>query len=258
MQHIEHDLGRRADPARSTDRAVFDTLLGVYAALAELVVTGRLLDEDRVREVEGHFHGFFSFLASGPPPRRLAELLALHRAGIVRFVGPDITLDVEDGVFVGRSGDRVVQARAAVEARLPRPDSALVTDPLVAGLLAVGELRSRPVVASDGTPLGGGQLVADQHGRAIRADGSVHPRRFLLGPAVSGSAGAGGFSRPGFNGPGLRQNDAVAADLLRTPLARAGAAGHLRSVATALDHDALDHQPTATTHPRDKDHRRVS
>ena len=169
-EHIALDLVRRADPSRSSDRAVFDTLLGVYAALAELVVAGRLQDEDRVRHVEGRFHGLFSFLGSGPPPRRLAELVALHRAGIVRFLGPDLELAFEDGVFVGRSGDRVVRARAAVDARLPRPDSALVTDPLVAGLLAAGELRSRPVSGRDGTSLGAGQLVADPDTRDTTRD----------------------------------------------------------------------------------------
>lgn len=244
-EHIRLDVVRRADASRSSDRAVFDALLGVYAALAELVVSGRLLDEDRVRHVEGHFHGLFSFLASGPPPRRLAELLALHRAGVVRFLGPDLELTIEEGAFVGRSGDRVVRARAAVDARLPRPDSALVTDPLVAGLLAAGELRSRPVMAADGTALGAGQLVADARARAVRADGTVHPRRYLLGPAVSGSAGAGGFSRPRFNGPGFRQNDAVARDLLTVAVSDRATA-RLR----------LAPHPVPTT--RDKDHRHAS
>jgi hypothetical protein len=32
---------------------------------------------------------------------------------------------------------------------------------------------------------------------------------------VSGSAGSAGFSRPGFNGAGFRQNDAVARQILR-------------------------------------------
>jgi uncharacterized NAD(P)/FAD-binding protein YdhS len=247
VAHVTADLRRRADPARSSDRAVFDTLLGVYAALAELVVSGRLLDEDRVRQVEGRFHGLFSFLASGPPPRRLAELLALHRAGIVRFLGPDLELAVEDGAFVGRSGRREVRARAAVDARLPRPDSSLVTDPLVAGLLSTGQLRSRPVTAADGTTLGAGQLVAEPRARAVRADGTVHPRRFLLGPAVSGSAGAGGFSRPGFNGAGLRQNDAVARDLLTTPITQ-----HLASTIPIASRPS--HQAVTETETRDKDH----
>ncbi|GAA1984447.1 FAD/NAD(P)-binding protein [Terrabacter lapilli] len=251
-EHITGDLTRRADPLRSCDRAVFDALLGVYAVLAELVVTDRLLDEDRVRHVESHFHGLFSFLASGPPPRRLAELLALHRAGVVRFLGPDLELSVEDGRFVARSGERVVRARAAVDARLPRPDSSLVTDPLVADLLRSGELRSRPVTAADGTSLGAGQLVADPRARGVRADGSIHPRRFLLGPAVSGSAGAGGFSRPGFNGPGFRQNDAVARDLLTVPISRPVVAApplHTAPPASVTRH----HHPT-----RDKDHRHAS
>jgi hypothetical protein len=247
-EHVGHDLARRADPSRSSDRAVFDTLLGVYAALAELVVSGRLLDEDRVRHVEGHFHGLFSFLASGPPPRRLSELLALHRAGIVRFLGPDLDLVIEDGAFVGRSGDREVRARAAVDARLPRPDSALVTDSLVAGLLASGELRSRPVTASDGSPLGAGQLVADGRARAIRRDCTVHPHRYLLGPAVSGSAGAGGFSRPRFNGPGFRQNDAVARDLLTVALAARTAPAHLGGTSS------IRPPHLAPVHPRDHDH----
>ena len=268
-EHVGHDLTRRADPSRSSDRAVFDTLLAVYAVLTELVVTGRLLDEDRVRHVEGHFHGLFSFLASGPPPRRLAELLALHRAGIVRFLGPQLELVIEDGAFVGRSGDREVRARAAVDARLPRPDSALVTDPLVAGLLASGALRSRPVTASDGTALGAGQLVDDARARAVRADGSVHPHRYLVGPAVSGSVGAGGFSRPRFNGPGFRQNDAVARDLLTVALAGRTTPAHLirssshrpprRAPVHAQDHDhhhRPQHDPRDT--PREKDHRHAS
>jgi uncharacterized NAD(P)/FAD-binding protein YdhS len=259
-EHVRRDLRRRANAHRSSDRAVFDTLLGVYAVLADLVVTGRLGDEDRVRHVEGHFHGLFSFLASGPPPRRLAELLALHRAGVVRFMGPDLDLTIEDGVFVARSGRREVRARAAVDARLPRPDSSLVTDALVAALLATGELRSQPVRASDGTALGAGQLVADARTRAVRADGSVHPRRFLLGPAVSGSAGAGGFSRPGFNGPGFRQNDAVARDLLTVPIGDSAVATHLHAASTSAP-TRTDDIHTTTDHPhftREKDHRHAS
>jgi uncharacterized NAD(P)/FAD-binding protein YdhS len=263
-EHVSGDLRRRADPGRSSDRAVFDTLLGAYAALAELVVSGRLLDEDRVRHVEGRFHGLFSFLASGPPPRRLAELLALHRAGVVRFLGPDLELSIEDGTFVGRSGGREVRSRAAVDARLPRPDSSLVTDELVARLLDSGELRSRPVTATDGTALGAGQLVADARTRAVRADGSVHPRRFLLGPAVSGSAGAGGFSRPGFNGAGFRQNDAVARDLLTVPVeARPATTPPSTTPSTTSRTTPIttrpSHRPIATTHhTRDKEHRHAS
>ena len=215
-QYIRADLTRRADPRHSADLAVFHALLACYGVLAGAVVAGQISPADRVRYVEGEFHGLFSFLASGPPPRRLAELLALHRAGFVRFAGPDLRVDVADGRFVGRSPavPGSVVADALVDGRLPTPDVRAAADPVISGLLAAGELAAEDLAAPDGTPLGGGQLLADARCRAIRADRSVHPRRFLLGASVSGSAGSAGFARPRFNAPGFRQNDKVARELL--------------------------------------------
>ncbi|WP_420124413.1 FAD/NAD(P)-binding protein [Nakamurella sp.] len=216
VEYVEADLRRRADPDFSADAAVFDALLTVYGVLGVLINRGLIAPADRIRFVEGDFHGFFSFLASGPPPRRLAELLALHRAGLVRFAGPEFEVTVQDGLFVGRSPavPGTVRARALVDARLPRPDVRSATDPVIRALLDRGELAAEPVPAASSRALGGGQLLADDLARARRADRSVHPRRFLLGPSVSGSAGSAGFSRPGFNGPGFRQNDAVARQIL--------------------------------------------
>ncbi|WP_371405200.1 FAD/NAD(P)-binding protein [Kribbella sp. NBC_00662] len=214
---IEGDLVRRADPAYSADLAVFNALLSIYSVLSRAITDGQLSDEDRVRKVETEWHGFFSFVASGPPPRRLEELLALHRAGIVRFAGPDLDVAIDNDVFVAKSPgvEGEIRARAFVEARLPRPDVLATTDPLLRGLLDSGALAADELFAADGTSLGGGQLKADSRSRAIRADGSTHEELFLLGPSVSGSAGSSGFSRPYFNGPGFRQNDAVARDLLK-------------------------------------------
>jgi hypothetical protein len=216
VDHITADLRRRADPYFSADAAVFDALLTVYAVLASALTSGRISAADRIRYVESQFHGFFSFLASGPPPRRLAELLALHNAGLIQFAGPEMTIEVTDGVFVGSSPavPGHIRARALVDARLPRPDVRAAADPIIRGLLVRGELAAEDVTLPGGRYLGGGQLLADPSCRAIRADRSVHPRRFLLGPSVSGSAGSAGFSRPGFNGPGFRQNDAVARTIL--------------------------------------------
>ncbi len=103
LGYVQGDLRRRADPYFSADAAVFDTLLTVYGVLAVALTTGKISAADRIRLVEGQFHGFFSFLASGPPPRRLEELIALHRAGLVQFAGPDFAVDVVDGAFSGSS-----------------------------------------------------------------------------------------------------------------------------------------------------------
>ena len=217
VQYIDGDLARRSDPQHSVDHAVFDALLTVYGVLAGAVVAGQVSAADRVRFLEREFHGLFSFLASGPPPRRLAELLALHRAGLVHFAGPDLEVTVDNGVFVGSSpaGPGTIEADALIDARLPRADVRSAADPVIAGMLAAGELAAEDLLAPDGTSLGAGQLLADAGCHAVRADRSVHPRRFLLGPSVSGSAGSAGFARPGFNGAGFRQNDKVARDLLR-------------------------------------------
>ncbi|MEV6410483.1 FAD/NAD(P)-binding protein [Kribbella sp. NPDC051718] len=224
---IEDDLLRRADPRYSADLAVFNALLSVYSVLSVAITAGLLSDEDRVRHVETEWHGFFSFVASGPPPRRLEELLALHRAGLVRFAGPSLDVALRNDRFVASSPalPREIEARAFVEARLPRPDVLATPDPLLKGLLASGVLAADELIASDGTSLGGGQLKADAECRAIKADGSVHPSLFLLGPSVSGSAGSSGFSRPHFNGPGFRQNDAVARQLLQLVAVQSEKAG---------------------------------
>lgn len=218
LDHIRSDLRRRADSYYSPDAAVFDALLSVYGVLAVALTSGVIGPVDRIRFVEGEFHGFFSFLASGPPPRRLAELLALHDAGLIEFRGPDFQVAIDNGHFVGTSPaipGAGVTARALVDAFLPRPDVRASTDPVIRGLLAAGELAAEELRTDDGQSLPGGQLLADSRCNAIRSDRTVHPRRFLLGPSVSGSAGSAGFSRPGFNGPGFRQNDAVARSILR-------------------------------------------
>ena len=137
IDYVAADLARRADPAHSADLAVFNALLGVYFVLAGAVLAGQVTAQDRVQYLEGEFHGLFSFLASGPPPRRLAELLALHRAGLVQFAGPDLQVSVREGQIrrslagCGR-GDRcrcagrcpIAQARRAGRGRSADPQPA--------------------------------------------------------------------------------------------------------------------------------------
>ncbi|BDZ59223.1 LLM class flavin-dependent oxidoreductase [Barrientosiimonas endolithica] len=66
VAHVRADIARRADASRSSDRAVFDGLLSIYAVLATLARQGRISSADRVIRFEREFHGFFSYLASGP------------------------------------------------------------------------------------------------------------------------------------------------------------------------------------------------
>ncbi|MEU6482102.1 FAD/NAD(P)-binding protein [Streptomyces sp. NPDC047017] len=187
---IEADLRRRHDPAHSADLGLFLGLLSVYGQLTRLGDTG------------SRWHGFFSFLASGPPGPRLRQMLALSRAGILKFVGADMTVTTGDGVFRASSASvpgHTVEARALVEARLPEPTLRRTRDPLLRALYEEGAAE---------TP--DGLLRVDRaDGRVLDRAGRPHPRRFALGPYTDGRT-PGAFTRPRTGGPAFRQNDAAA------------------------------------------------
>ncbi|MFH7335446.1 FAD/NAD(P)-binding protein [Streptomyces sp. KHY 26] len=201
--YIEADLDRRHDPAFSADLGVFLGLLSVYGQLV------------RLGDIGPWWHGFFSYLASGPPGPRLRQMLALSRAGLLRFLGADMAVTAEDGLFRAASPTvpgHSVTARALVEARLPAPTVGRARDPLLRELHADGAAE---------TPEG--LLRVDpRDGRVLDGAGRPHPRRFALGPYTDART-PGAFTRPRTGGPAFRQNDATA----RAALAflRAGA-GH--------------------------------
>ncbi|OON82360.1 FAD/NAD(P)-binding protein [Streptomyces tsukubensis] len=191
---VATDLDRRHDPAHSPDLAVFLGLLSVY---------GQLM---RLGDIGPWWHGFFSFLASGPPGPRLRQLLALSRAGVVRFLGAGLTITTEPGGFAATTTTvpgATFRARALVEARLPQPTADRVRDPLLRELFAEGALST-----ADGL-----LAVAPADGRVRDVSGRSHPRRFALGPHTD-ARGAGAFTRPRTNSPSFRQNDATARALI--------------------------------------------
>ncbi|MEU9123059.1 FAD/NAD(P)-binding protein [Streptomyces sp. NPDC048506] len=194
--YIEADLARRHDPAHSPDLAVFLALLSVYGQLT------------RIGDCGPWWHGFFSYLASGPPGPRLRQLLALSRAGVVRFLGADLTVTADErrGVFRAESASvpgESVEARALVEARLPEPTVRHTRDALLRTLYAEGAAE---------TPAG---LLAVRaaDARILDRAGRPYPRRFALGPHTDARSGSA-FARPGTNAPAFRQNDATARALL--------------------------------------------
>ncbi|WAL41360.1 FAD/NAD(P)-binding protein [Brevibacterium sp. BRM-1] len=259
--HIEAELARAADPHYSQDSAVFHALVSGYFALREHVSSGIFTPEDRIRSFDGRLHGLFSFLASGPPPERLEALLALVRAGIVRFVGPDMSVEVGDGAFVARSSGHgeALRAPALLEARLAPVSAARAADPLLRGLLAEGSLL---LEAGAGHAA---KFVTAPSGRAIGGDGRPVPDLFLVGPSVAGSVGEA-FARPGTNSRVFRDNARLAREIagqLAQPGARTGdavGAGTGDAGAEAAGDEAAggDAEQAGTephgTEPRDTEH----
>ncbi|GHF12321.1 adenylate cyclase [Amycolatopsis deserti] len=206
--YVEADLARRADPAHSADLGAFMALLSAYQQMPALMASGAL----DVSDVDGWWHGFFSYYASGPPPRRLQELLALHEAGVVSFLGADVRISLDPSGFVASSGSfpGSVTARTLIEARLPSPSVSRASDGLLAQLLGAGELAEEHVREQPSGRIA--TRVTD--GRLLDAAGRPHSRRFALGPHTSARSAAA-FTRPRTNGPSFRQNDAAAREILR-------------------------------------------
>jgi uncharacterized NAD(P)/FAD-binding protein YdhS len=213
--YIAHDLELRTGPDHPETLALFMALLKVYMELGRIVPPERLNARSQ-EEVHGWWHGFFSFVDSGPPPRRLRELLAVHRAGLLNFLGPGLAVaaDGTTGEFVATSAQSpvAVRARAFIEARLPGPAVARSANPLLRSLHGTGLGAEQHLLTSAGTHSTGRLLVTSGH-RIVGRDGESRSRLFGIGPGTSGW-GAGAFARPNTNAAPFRENDALARKIL--------------------------------------------
>jgi hypothetical protein len=213
--YIEHDLELRTGPDHPETLALFIALLKVYMELGRLVPPERLNARSQ-QDVHGWWHGFFSFVDSGPPPRRLREMLAVHRAGLLQFLGPGLSVaaDEEAGEFVATSPQSAVavRAKAFIEARLPAPSVAESANPLLRSLHAEGLGTEQHLLTADGAHSTGRLLVSSAH-QLVGRGGYPQSRLFGVGPGTS-RWGAGAFARPGTNAAPFRENDALARRIL--------------------------------------------
>ncbi|GGT97582.1 FAD/NAD(P)-binding protein [Streptomyces coeruleorubidus] len=219
-EHIAEDVARREDPEFSADLGAFLALLSVYGQLPRLVAAGRLTARSVAERLDGWWHGFFSFLASGPPGFRLRQLLALSRAGIVHFLGADVRIGTDEstGTFTATSSTvpgHISHATALIEAYLPGPSLDRTEDPLLRDLHRTGALTEEVITDPTHTHRSGLLAVSPAEGHLVDPSlGSPHPRRIALG-APTNSRAVAAFARPRTNAPAFRQNDAVARVLLR-------------------------------------------
>ncbi|OUM43487.1 FAD/NAD(P)-binding protein [Arthrobacter sedimenti] len=138
-------------------------------------------------ELRGWFEPLVEGLASGPPPVRIAQLAALVRAGIVRFVGPNPSFgfDPDEGLFRATSpwvhGDSF-SGRYLVEAMMPANRVSTSLSPLMRNLLATGAVRPRTSMAEDGVPVTSAGLdVSAPPYRAVDRTGKEQESLFVIG-----------------------------------------------------------------------------
>ncbi|MFB7891864.1 FAD/NAD(P)-binding protein [Microbacterium sp. NPDC056044] len=206
--HIADDLTLRTTQERSPAQGVFLAALLSFMALAE-IPKERWNARSRAHTLPVRWHTFFSYLASGPPPHRLEELLALADAGVVRFLGPDVEVAVDARGFAASTlrvpGETV--AGALVDAWLPAADAELSTNVALRELATVHGSVLRVTDASYQGSLG--RVRVGDDGRVLRADGAPHDALFAIGPFTSLTE-SGAFTRPAADSLSLRQTDAVA------------------------------------------------
>lgn len=216
LEHLRADLAEAAKGRNSPVKAAAASIGASRVRVQKLIARSGLTARSAREDVAGWFRGFAAALASGPPASRIAELLALADAGLIRFAGPDmaLTADAATGTFAARSpavGGPPIRARVAIEARLPETDVRRTADPLLSDLIATGRGRA------DGVSL---DVTPGEH-RVIDADGRPHPAIFALGIPLEGTRfltalGPGPRTASEF----LAETDAVARAALLTARAR--------------------------------------
>ena len=217
---VARDLARREDPRHSADLGAFLALLSVYGQLPRLVAAGRLTARSVAEGLDGWWHGYFSFLASGPPGFRLRQMLALSRAGLVRFLGADLHVGTDEstGTFTATSPTvpgHTVRAGALIKAYLPGPNLDRTADPLLRQLRRTNALAEEVIADRTHTHRSGRLTVTPAGAHVVDPGlGGPHPRRLALG-APTDSRAVAAFARPRTDAPAFRQNDAVARELLR-------------------------------------------
>ena len=215
--YIENDMARRALPEHSATLGLFQSLLQSLFAFVGISDSPNWTALSRERDLDGWWFGFFSYVASGPPGPRLEEILALSEAGVVTFLGSDLVIEAVEGagVFTARGANLggEVTARALVDAWLPTGRVATSDNPVLRQVVDAGVGVEQVVSDASYTTNTGKLTVRREDARITRPDGSVHPRRFAIGPYTT-SPFVGAFSRPRTNALAFRENDAVARAVL--------------------------------------------
>lgn len=222
IAYLRHDL---AEAERGADSAFKAGLWSISSARAAASAIGAFGGFDAESRAGFHtLHSVGGMIGSGPPAFRNRQLLALVAAGLVRFVGPNARVRVEDGVFAAESpavpGSRV-RATALVDAWV-RPHALEETaDALTAALADAGRARAFRVRTRDGARWvrTGGVDVDPATGRLVTADGLLDPRVHVAGiPTEETQHDTLISPLPGANASMLRETDRVAASLLAVAL----------------------------------------
>ncbi|WP_230976418.1 FAD/NAD(P)-binding protein [Georgenia wutianyii] len=204
-------------PLTSPRAAVNRAMGALRGQVARLVRAGAIHPASVAADVHGWFDALGLALASGPPPERTAQLLALVRAGVVALLGEGLAVTVEGGRFVARSQvvGREHRVRALVETRMSKGHVDVTDDPLLRSLLDSGRARLHAPTGPDGTPVRTRSLdVSAEDFHLLDAAGRPDPRVVVIGiPAGDVQPGSAIGATPGVPSPLIAGADRAAAQV---------------------------------------------
>lgn len=215
--YIRGDLDARTSPERSDTMALFTAILRIHFEMSASLPVERL-DAESQRVFSRDWQSFFNLMESGPPPHRMEQLLALQRAGLVKFIGPSLQVraDEQTGLFLARSAqvaDSRLTADAYIDSFLPNQQVDGSANHLLASLIEPDGLGREEVIVTPKGPLGTGALEVSRDHRLVAPDGRVQERIWAVGPATS-EVPLGAFARPNTNAAPFRRNDEIARAVL--------------------------------------------
>ncbi len=225
IERIERDAAEAALGHASAIKRGLHVYQAARAAIVPLTDFGGITPETRPQL--GRFLTRANLAGSGPPLYRVEQLIALHRAGIVTFLGPQLEVRAEGSYRLAGSmlaSTEAVPIDRVVDARLDLPDVARLADPLLDSLLDAGLARvstaphSQPTIeigSSDSALIG----IDGRRTPGLHSVGPLHEelRRFTIIAPI-----------PGANSTVLREIDAAVAAMLEqvsstpAPLPRRG------------------------------------
>ena len=220
--YIARSANRSTDERFSADRVVHSAIATITGLVDQAVREVRTAQEwEIVRRTRRWTRQLGAAMgrASAPWPRQ-EELIALSRAGVVTFLGPNpaITYDEGSGAFSCRSAcvrdAPELPFTSVIEARLPMPAVGRSRDPLVCELHERGEFAVRSASPTP-PPDGSGRLRVARSGRVLDAAGAVGETRFAIGAMAANSLPVI-LPSPRSNSEFLRGTDQLAREVLRS------------------------------------------
>lgn len=205
VQNARHSSKGIHDPL---SRAIM-TMNAGRMLIKDLVTKGILDEQSRIEEVQAHFEPLVEGLSSGPPLERIEQLLALSRASLVDFIGPEPEFGFDDlsGKFTASSpwvDTELYDAKVLCEAMMPANRVLQNNTALITQLLADKVGRPHTWRNSEGEQMAGsGFDVVGEPYRLVNGEGLVHRGIFVLGLQLSSAqwgtaiaAQAGDLSAP--------------------------------------------------------------